>query len=240
MMARRRGSGLPISDDACRSILGGSSRSLVAQPGFTLPRPAPWPRDPRPGRIGQAVPDGGQLGHLRRDRIGLNEARRSLGLGGCGSGYAPAKDGTASPPLPCGRQASRPSTIARIRRRSSSVSEPQFSTTCLRLAGSAPDFAPPGFGIVVFPGEERGSSSPISPILHAEKAIHGLFPLGWTERPARLHAGKAISRIDRTRGYPQWWPRVFRFLRLLAGGCGSLRRRMSRLNRAAFRAPLRR
>ena len=43
------------------------------------------------------------------------------------------------------------------------MSEPQFSTTRLRLAGSAPDFAPPGFGIVVFPGEELEGSSPSLP-----------------------------------------------------------------------------
>jgi hypothetical protein len=54
--------------------------------------------DPSPDGIGQAVPDGGQLGHLGRDRLGLNEARRSLGLGGCGSGYVPAMHGTAWPP----------------------------------------------------------------------------------------------------------------------------------------------
>lgn len=36
-------------DEDCRSILGGSSRSLVAQSGLTLPRPAPWPRS-QPGR----------------------------------------------------------------------------------------------------------------------------------------------------------------------------------------------
>ena len=46
------------------------------------------------------MPDGGQFGHLGRDLLGIQEARPSLGLGGCGSGYAPAKDGTASPPPP--------------------------------------------------------------------------------------------------------------------------------------------
>ena len=46
------------------------------------------------------MPDGGQFGHLGRDLLGIQEARPSLGLGGCGSGYAPAKDGTASPPHP--------------------------------------------------------------------------------------------------------------------------------------------
>jgi len=66
--------------------------------------------------------------------------------------------------------ARRPSTMARMRRRSSSVSEPQVSITCARSAGSAPDSAPPGFGIVVFPGEERGSSSPISATVPAPRA----------------------------------------------------------------------
>ena len=58
--------------------------------------------------------------------------------------------------------ARRPSTIARMRRRSSSVSEPQVSITCARSAGSAPDSAPPGFGIVVFPGRKPTGSIPAS------------------------------------------------------------------------------
>ena len=40
-------------------------------------------RDPSPDGMGQAVPDGGQLGHLGRDRLGLNEAPHSLGFVGC-------------------------------------------------------------------------------------------------------------------------------------------------------------
>ena len=39
--------------------------------------------NPSPDGSGQAVPDGGQFGHLRRDRIGLNGAAQSLGSGGC-------------------------------------------------------------------------------------------------------------------------------------------------------------
>ena len=58
--------------------------------------------------------------------------------------------------------ARRPSTMARMRRRSSSGSECQFSTTCLRSAGSAPDFAPPESEIVVLPGNLRAGSIPAS------------------------------------------------------------------------------
>ena len=49
--------------------------------------------DPGPDRIGQAVPDGGQLGHLRRDRLRLQDDPRLLGLGGCRVSYAPARKG---------------------------------------------------------------------------------------------------------------------------------------------------
>ena len=64
-------------------------------------------------------------------------------------------------------EARRPSTIARTRRRSSSVSEPQASISQARLAGSAPDFAPPGSGIVVFPGNLRAGSIPASATVKA-------------------------------------------------------------------------
>jgi len=127
--------------------------------------------DLSPNGIGQAAPDGGQVGHRRRDRLGLHEAPQSLGL----AAGAPAMDGTASPSpaaviemtsvrgaaaLTCDHQTSRPSTIARIRRRSSSVSESHWSTTCSRVAGSGPQSAPPGSGIEVFPGKKLGGSSP--------------------------------------------------------------------------------
>jgi hypothetical protein len=63
--------------------------------------------------------------------------------------------------------------------------------------------------------------------LHAEKAIHGLFPLGGPS--VRLGVTPEIFiAIDRTRGDPSGRRGFFRFLRLLAGGCVSLRRRISR------------
>jgi len=49
--------------------------------------------DPCPDGIGQPVPDGGQLGHVRRDCVGLHEAAQSLGLVGSRSSYAPGKEG---------------------------------------------------------------------------------------------------------------------------------------------------
>jgi hypothetical protein len=39
------------------------------------------------------VPDGGQLGHLRRDCVGLHEDAQSLGLVGSHYSYAPAGKG---------------------------------------------------------------------------------------------------------------------------------------------------
>ena len=63
-------------------------------------------------------------------------------------------------PIAAKHYANRPSTIARTRRRSSSVSECQLSITCARSAGSAPDFAPPGSEIVVFPGGNPVRSIP--------------------------------------------------------------------------------
>ena len=74
---------------------------MRSSPDPALPSRGPLHgHDPSPDGIGQAVPDGGQLSQLRRDRLGLNEAAQSLGLVGCGYGYVPAIDGTASPPLP--------------------------------------------------------------------------------------------------------------------------------------------
>ena len=58
-----------------------------------------------------------------------------------------------------------PSAMARIRRRSSAVRPPQALITCLRSAGSAPEYAPPGSGIVVFPGNLRAGSIPASATL---------------------------------------------------------------------------
>ena len=61
------------------------------------------------------------------------------------------------------RQASRPSTMARMRRRSSSVSEPQASISRARSAGTASDFAratpPPS----VSTGKEVTGSNPVPP-----------------------------------------------------------------------------
>ena len=62
--------------------------------------------------------------------------------------------------LPCGHQASRPPTIARLKRRSSLVSELQLSTTCYRSSGSAPDCGPPRSEIAVFSGEKGEGFSP--------------------------------------------------------------------------------
>jgi len=151
-------------DEDCRSSLG-------AVPDHWSPSPASSSRgphhrhDPSPDRMGQAVPDGSQLGHFRRDRHGRHESSQSVGLVGCGSGYAPARDGTASPPSPlaCGHQASRPSTIARMRRRSSAVSEPQASIRRARSAGSAPDFARAIPPTAVFPGVEVARSNRVAP-----------------------------------------------------------------------------
>ena len=148
-------------DEDCRSNLWGvPDRSSPSQASSS--RGPHHRHDPSPDGMGQAVPDGSQLGHFRWDRHGLHESSQ---LVGCGSGYAPARDGTASPPSPlaCGHQASRPSTMARMRRRSSSVSPPQASISRARSAGSAPDFAPPESEIVVFSGERGDSSSPSLP-----------------------------------------------------------------------------
>jgi hypothetical protein len=96
-------------DEDCRSNLWGvPDRSSPSQASSS--RGPHHRHDPSPDGMGQAVPDGGQLSHLRRDRIGLSEAPQSLGLGGCGSGCAPARDGTASPPSPlsCGHQTKWP------------------------------------------------------------------------------------------------------------------------------------
>ena len=49
--------------------------------------------DPGPDSSGQAVPDGGQLGHLGRDRLGLQEAAQSLGLVCWRPSDAAAKEG---------------------------------------------------------------------------------------------------------------------------------------------------
>ena len=65
-------------DDACRSI-------LRAVPDRSSPSPDSRSRGPHHGRdaspsgIGQAVPDGGQFGHLGRDHLGFNDAARLLG-----------------------------------------------------------------------------------------------------------------------------------------------------------------
>jgi hypothetical protein len=86
-------------DEDCRSSPG-TVRDRSSPSQASPSRSPHHGHDPSPDRIGQPVPDGGQLGHLCRDRIGLHDARRSLGLGGCGSGLGPAKDSTASPSLP--------------------------------------------------------------------------------------------------------------------------------------------
>ena len=115
-------------------------------------------------------------------------------------------------PLPCGRQASRPSTIARIRRRSSSVSEPQFSTTCLRLTGSAPDFAPPlpvnaGFSRVK-PGFFESCPRHF---LHARRAIDGPGGLSLCSsvrsyrEPVSATVFAPMNPLQ-----PEWWRRIRR------------------------------
>ena len=58
------------------------------------------------------------------------------------------------------RQASRPSTMAEILRRSSAVSSDQFRISRPRSAGTAPLFAPPETVDVVFPGESASRSIP--------------------------------------------------------------------------------
>ena len=129
---------------------------------------------------------------------------------------APPKSALLRPPLPCGHQASRPSTIARIRRRSFSVSEPQLSTTCLRLAGKAPDCAPPGYGIAVFPWERGDSSSPSSRTEQATKQATKPGP----------HGGVDVLRPGRRRvvgGAPQASPSPTFPPRLPASGRSGLR-----------------
>ena len=71
MRERGRGSGLPISDDACRSILGGSSRSLVALPGLTLPRLA-HRQHPHADSRGQPAPCSDNLDEVRRHSVGFH------------------------------------------------------------------------------------------------------------------------------------------------------------------------
>jgi len=154
----------------------GSSEHLLSSPS----RGPHHRHDPSPDGMGQAVPDGSQLGHLRRDRHGLHESSQSVGLVGCGSDYAPARDGTASPPSPlsCGHQASRPSTIARMRRRSSAVSPPQASISRARSAGTTSDFARAIPPTAVFPGVEVARSNRVAPtfLVFITRFPQGMLP----------------------------------------------------------------
>ena len=64
------------------SLSEGGFRWHRDQPRRQSPSPSRGPHhghDPSPDGIGQAVPDGGQLGHLCRDRLGLHEVSLSLG-----------------------------------------------------------------------------------------------------------------------------------------------------------------
>ncbi len=60
---------------------GNRSSALFAVRWVSSSRSPHQGHDPNPGGSGQAVPDGGQLSHLGRDRLGLHEAAQSLGLG---------------------------------------------------------------------------------------------------------------------------------------------------------------
>ena len=66
-------------------------------------------------------------------------------------------------PLSCGHQASRPSTMARMRRRSSAVSKPQASIRRARSAGTTSDFARAIPPTTVFPGVEVARSNRVAP-----------------------------------------------------------------------------
>ena len=85
------------------------------------------------------------------------------------------------PSSPRGHQASRPSMMDRMRRRSSAVSEPQTSITWARSAGSAPESAPSGSGITVFPEEEQERSIPL-PSTHTAAGRKQWAGIGRTSR----------------------------------------------------------
>ena len=152
--------------------------------------------DPSPNGIAQAVPEGGQLA----TSVGI--ASGSTRLPDCSalSADAPAMAGTASPSpaavmemtsfrgaaaLTCDHQTSRPSTFARIRRRSSSVSKPRLSTTCSILAGSGRQSALPGSEIAVFPRKSGKVRAPPRQLLGAS-AVRG--PRGNQQFPADISA----------------------------------------------------
>ncbi len=90
-----------IGDEVCRSSFWGSSRSLVAQPGLTLPRPAPWPRS-QPGR--QRA--GG--GRRRQPRRGPEAQRWILRWGAAAHPVHSWENPGLSLPVPCYRRGAAP------------------------------------------------------------------------------------------------------------------------------------
>ena len=97
-------------------------------------------------------------------------------------------------------EARRPSTMARMRRRSSAVSEPQASIRRARSAGIKSDFARAIPPLPVFPGNLRAGSIPASATVPAPRAGFE-SPLPWQARrgyqprsPWRCRAGTVKLR----------------------------------------------
>ena len=119
-----------------------------------------WATEGNPIRAATAGKGFSQGMRARRRGLGRKTADQSLGQ------FPIARRSTRRYPP----DASRPSTMARIRRRSSAVSKPQASITCLRSAGTTSDFARAIPPLPVFPGDLRAGSIPASATVPAPRA----------------------------------------------------------------------